>query len=374
MTDSVEELRTTALALREVAASGKNSSVQDALDRLEAAAADVERAWSGSSLGYHACVYYADLAPPPPGAHFSQEWGFLGQFQGTTGDWREYKYEDVYQRILEMAGNPDTELAVEVAEAATRAAEDGRATIMSILTAWLSSHDDSFVSDLKEKVEQLRILSVYAATEAQLRTGHVITRDSTAVGQGPRSAPHQGVIGLVVGLRSPLRACEELADHADRAAAHLERMTRRERREERQMGGTSIFIGHGGSLLWRELKDFISDRLGLPWDEFNRVPVAGVTNVERLVQMLDESGMAFLVLTAEDEKADGSMTARLNVIHEAGLFQGRLGFARAIVLLEEGCEEFSNIAGLGQIRFPAGNIAASFEEVRRVLEREGFVS
>lgn len=53
-----------------------------------------------------------------------------------------------------------------------------------------------------------------------------------------------------------------------------------------------------------------------------------------------------------------------------GLFQGRLGFERAIILLEEGCEEFSNILGLTQIRFPKGNIKAQFEEVRRILERE----
>ncbi|SSC66217.1 unnamed protein product [Ciceribacter selenitireducens ATCC BAA-1503] len=63
----------------------------------------------------------------------------------------------------------------------------------------------------------------------------------------------------------------------------------------------------------------------------------------------------------------------MNVVHEMGLFQGRLGFMRAIVLLEDGCEEFSNIQGLGQIRFPKGNVAAAFEEVRMVLEREGLV-
>ncbi len=62
-----------------------------------------------------------------------------------------------------------------------------------------------------------------------------------------------------------------------------------------------------------------------------------------------------------------------NVIHEAGLFQGRLGFERTIILLEEGCEEFSNIQGLGQIRFPSGNIKAIFEDIRHVLEREGLV-
>lgn len=89
--------------------------------------------------------------------------------------------------------------------------------------------------------------------------------------------------------------------------------------------------------------------------------------------MLDSAAIALLVMTAEDEMIDGGIQARMNVVHEAGLFQGRLSFTRAIVLLENGCIEFSNIQGLGQIRFPKGNISASFEEVRRVLEREGLI-
>jgi predicted nucleotide-binding protein len=89
--------------------------------------------------------------------------------------------------------------------------------------------------------------------------------------------------------------------------------------------------------------------------------------------MLDQASFAFLVMTAEDEQADGDHHARMNVIHEVGLFQGRLGFERAIVLLEEGCKEFSNIQGLGQIRYPKGNISAIFEKIREVLEREGTV-
>jgi predicted nucleotide-binding protein len=81
--------------------------------------------------------------------------------------------------------------------------------------------------------------------------------------------------------------------------------------------------------------------------------------------------MAFLLMTAEDEQTDGTFRARMNVIHEAGLFQGRLGFPKAIVVVEEGCDSFSNIEGLGQIRFQKGSIGSCFEEVRKVLEREG---
>lgn len=138
--------------------------------------------------------------------------------------------------------------------------------------------------------------------------------------------------------------------------------------------GDNIFIGHGRSPVWRELKDFLVERLGLPWDEFNRVPVPGISNKERLSAMLDGSCFAFILLTAEDQQVDGGARARQNVVHEAGLFQGRLGFERAIILLEDGCEPFSNIEGIGQLRFPAGQISTCFEAVRAVLEREGIIS
>jgi predicted nucleotide-binding protein len=78
-------------------------------------------------------------------------------------------------------------------------------------------------------------------------------------------------------------------------------------------------------------------------------------------------------MTAEDADPDGNLHPLENVIHEAGLFQGHLGFERAIILLEQGCQEFSNIHGLTHIPFPQGRVSAIFEEIRRVLEREGVV-
>lgn len=135
--------------------------------------------------------------------------------------------------------------------------------------------------------------------------------------------------------------------------------------------GSRVFIGHGQSLIWRELKDFIKDRLHLPWDEFNRQTVAGYMTFERISEMLDSACFAFLIMTAEDQHSDETVHARQNVVHEVGLFQGRLGQKKAIILLEEGCSEFSNIIGITQIRFPKNRISAVFEDVRRVLEREG---
>jgi predicted nucleotide-binding protein len=113
--------------------------------------------------------------------------------------------------------------------------------------------------------------------------------------------------------------------------------------------------------------------LSLPWDEFNREAVAGLSTFERISSMLDSASFAFLIMTAEDQHSDATSHARQNVVHELGLFQGKLGPRRAIILLEEGCQEFTNIVGLSQIRFPPGGISAAFEGIRRVLEREGLI-
>ena len=131
-----------------------------------------------------------------------------------------------------------------------------------------------------------------------------------------------------------------------------------------------IFIGHGGLHIWRELKEFIVETLGLEYEEFNRISPAGKATSNRLKEMLEESCMAFLIMTGEDKQPDGSLRARENVIHEIGLFQGKLGFERAIILLEEGCKDFSNIHGITHIPFPKGKIGTTFGEIIKVLKRE----
>ena len=138
-------------------------------------------------------------------------------------------------------------------------------------------------------------------------------------------------------------------------------------------GPPIVFFGHGRSPVWREVKDFVDERLHLRWEEFNREAVAGTTTFARLEEMLSRSHFALLVMTAEDEHADAKLHARENVVHEVGLFQGHLGPKKAIILQETTCAEFSNIHGLSTIRFPSGHVSAAFEEVRRVLEREGLV-
>ena len=235
----------------------------------------------------------------------------------------------------------------------------------------MNGEQDKFIESLAEKLEGLKALEATEIVRVWRPQGQIMTRDTTALGQGLSIPPHFSTLAHLRALSHCFGICRSGAEITKKLAAHLGRLSHRQTREERI--GTNVFIGHGRSSAWREVKDFVQERLRLPHDEFNRVPVAGVTNIARLAEMLDAAAIALLVMTAEDEMAEGKMRARENVVHEVGLFQGRRGFGRAIVVLEEGCEEFSNIQGLGQIRFAKGKIAGAFEQIRQVMEREKLI-
>lgn len=132
----------------------------------------------------------------------------------------------------------------------------------------------------------------------------------------------------------------------------------------------TIFIGHGRSQLWRDLKDHLQDQHGYRVEAYEIGARAGHTIRDILEDMLGRSSIAFLIMTGEDEIPQGVYRARQNVVHEIGLFQGRIGFPRAIVLLEQDTEEFSNIEGIHQIRFSKGNVRETFGDVLATIRRE----
>ena len=367
------ELRNIIETLQQQAAVFDDPEFNRPLDKLLSAAEDIAKSWSGSWLGYHACVYYKGLLQPPTGARFSKDSGLTNSpISDTVGQWQEFKFDAIVSEIENRAGNPDIQPQKQKSYEAKDIFEDCQSQVQSLLSGILSDREnDKFLTDLSEKLDTLKTFNKNDCVKFLKPSGHMLTRDMVALQAGLSIPPHIDVLTDVYETKSPFQSCGSLAKTTVRLLSHIENLEKRAIRSQRI--GTNVFIGHGQSKEWKDLKDFIQDRIRLPWDEFNRVPIAGFTNIARLSQMLEEAAIAFLIMTAEDEQADGTQSARQNVIHEAGLFQGRLGFARAIILLEDGCEEFSNIEGLGQIRFPKGNISAVFEEIRRVLEREGLI-
>jgi hypothetical protein len=140
-------------------------------------------------------------------------------------------------------------------------------------------------------------------------------------------------------------------------------------RKPRHLPG-AVFIGHGGRQDWKRVRLYLETECKLTVNEFNVSPTAGITTVDRLTQMLDSARFAILVMTAEDRQGRSLPRARQNVVDEMGLFQGRLGFPRAIILKEEGVQGFSNIEGLTYISFKKGQIDKAFPRLNRALFRE----
>jgi hypothetical protein len=108
--------------LQEYADQATQPAIEGPLKALERTAEDVGRASSGSWLGYHALVYYQNLKLPPPGAHFSAEWGLVTVYsvRHSQGEWVEYPFDQVKDAILTKAGNPDLGAARQLAEGAKR--------------------------------------------------------------------------------------------------------------------------------------------------------------------------------------------------------------------------------------------------------------
>lgn len=369
MSDSSTELLQMAEIMDQLAARGRQEEIQQPLARLKESAEEIGKAWSGAWFGYHANVYYKDLRPPPPGAHFSQEWGFMRvEFHGTTGHWVEFNAEDVKRAIHECGGNPDMGPAHTFNDEASKEFQALQMKLASILEIEMDGSDSLFLAQLKEKVDRLAVMTEREFID-RWKPERIMTRDSIAISQGCWIPPHVAVLSQVEAILQTIYTVTKFVELLRQAESHISRKGRKQ--VDSEAIGRNVFIGHGRSPIWLELENFLQSRLKLTVDEFNRIPTAGKTNVQRLSEMMDSAAFAFIVLTGEDEQSSGELHARLNVVHEAGLFQGRLGFEHAIILIEEGCEEFSNIDGLGQIRFPKDRIDFVFEKVREVLEDRG---
>lgn len=134
-----------------------------------------------------------------------------------------------------------------------------------------------------------------------------------------------------------------------------------------------VFLGHGRSLLWTKVERWLEKDKRVSVQAWESEPHAGEQVIEVLERLLDSCTFAVLVVTGEDSTSTGALRARQNVIHEIGLFQGRLGFKKVALLEQDGTESFSNVDGLQTLRFPGHGIETTFPELERMMKREGLV-
>jgi sugar/nucleoside kinase (ribokinase family) len=144
--------------------------------------------------------------------------------------------------------------------------------------------------------------------------------------------------------------------------------------QEAERRGTAVprgvFVAHGGNPQWRAVKEFVEEEIRLPVHSFE-TGVWGSTQVtDALDDLLSRCGFAVCVLTAEDLSVDGQWRARQNVVHEVGLFQGRYGFDRVILLVEEGVVSVPRTAVPFSVSFPRNGIDTVLWRLRRMFQTQ----
>ena len=352
--------------------------VEAKCDAIEAACDRLSGSFSGSFIGYHSRVYYEDYKLPPPHAYFDVDGGLQHEIHGsnTRGNWVKMNKEVVVKYLLNVAQVTDLEEMEKLKRLRTENLELIQTQMRSVFSKFGAQiKGDSFLLEEAARAGSLEVRSQKEIGSVLVPNRIVSTRDEIATQEGLQAPPHLYLKARAIGVREPylvaaklqrvMRAMEEHLKTSTPAVLHATPPV--------PVQGKRIFIGHGRSLIWRELKDFLKDELHLEPDEFNREPTEGRQIGDRIRQMLDEACFAFIIFTAEDSRGASPTVPRLNVVHETGLFQGRLGFEKAIVLLEDGCEKFSNIDGLVYIPFPLNQIGATFEKIRRLLRKQGLI-
>ena len=346
-------------------------------EALHKQASKVGRAWSGSSIGTHADIYYADLQAPPAGCTWDAMWGDredeLG-LGGTRGEWRHYDRSHVEGVIYEQAGTSAEEMS-SYAEAMLEEYEQHEGDLKTCLELSEGRMPESMRTRLMAEVTEARNRLTTAnavAWDMARRAVPGMSQDAANMAAGPKVAGHIGVLGGVEAARRLRYGIGQLARISKTLREALETEMSQQAIRKDRTAGNAVFIGHGRKQDWRAFKDFIEDELGMEVREFSREPQAGKQIKDNLVQMVAESAWAVIVMNKEASHADGGEGARANVIHELGYAQGALGWEHAIVLLEKGCQLPSNLAGTVYIEFQEGKPEGAYDWLRKTLkQRQG---
>jgi sugar/nucleoside kinase (ribokinase family) len=179
-------------------------------------------------------------------------------------------------------------------------------------------------------------------------------------------------LGSVLGMRLARHKLGFVGSHGHDDFASITRATVGSFDSQRQPRGDAdgVFIAHGRSPQWLAVKEFVDVEFGRRAMAFDAGAWSGKSVTEALNRYLDQCGFAVCVLTAEDVTVDRPEWARQNVVHEVGLFQGRYGTKRVVLLVEEGCSFIPLAPPEHIIAFPNGAIESAFWKLRALLRTQ----
>ncbi|HTU20756.1 MAG TPA: PfkB family carbohydrate kinase [Gemmataceae bacterium] len=135
----------------------------------------------------------------------------------------------------------------------------------------------------------------------------------------------------------------------------------------------SVYIGFGQDPLGNQVEEYLRRTHGLDVKRCALKPRAGRQHVDDLSDCLDCCTFAVLVPDPEGEAEDDKPWTRDRVLREAGLFQGRLGLHRVVLMLPEGVKKLANVEGLQSIDVPKDRLYRALKQLEVLLKRDGII-
>jgi sugar/nucleoside kinase (ribokinase family) len=134
-----------------------------------------------------------------------------------------------------------------------------------------------------------------------------------------------------------------------------------------------VFLVHESKRDWQAVRRFIVDQCKLEVFELSLAGVDENALAEIMAEQLPRCSFGVCVLSTDVSPGGAAGNADQDLVHQAGILQGRYGFKRVAILAEQSCMTFSNIAGLIHLDFPSGKIENTFFELERMFQREGLI-
>lgn len=143
--------------------------------------------------------------------------------------------------------------------------------------------------------------------------------------------------------------------------------------DEPDVPTSGVFLAHGPDPQWQTVRQFLEQDCSLSVHTVDSTPIDDDW-VESVTACMHLCGFGVCVLTPDDLTVSGLGRAAQGVINLVGILQGSCGFRRVALLVEEGCEIFSNMHGVVELRFRHGHVESTLWQLDRMLRREGVLS
>lgn len=377
------------------------SLIESDLLRRRAIANRLHLAWSGSWIGFHASLYYVGFSQPPLERQFNSEWGSIN---GIPHYWIAQSYEEVREYVdSQYVGIAFSDAIEEVMSSYKQAIDLHRVMcddLSVIKKIPLLGHE----AELLDKLEQVRWGRSTKDIVWSSAPTSTMTRDSAALAQGRKVAPHiqmeaemdstisiiRGINTFIADTRSLLRrinAANDLTLVSLQSQNQAEAGSPQDDREDAKVDRRAVVVVYGRDEAARvAMFEFLRslDLRPIEWSQAVKQTGKGSPYIGEVLDAAFAMAQAVVVLLTPDDEArlrdeyikdrdepyERQLTpqARPNVLFEAGLAMGR--HPTRTVLVEYGAmRPFSDVAGIHTVRI--NNSSEKRQELAQRLQTAG---